>query len=162
MKKILAPLIALVITSFSLPIMAQETPTPSVEETDKAAIEAQAAAFSSAYIAGDVEAIMAIYTDDARIIPINGRILAGPASIRQLWAAAIASPSKAISHETIPDSLVIEGDMATDVGYYYGESRANGGKRNSFGGAYMIVWKKVGGVWRKHLDMWNTVRGLKK
>ncbi|MEX0297436.1 MAG: DUF4440 domain-containing protein [Kordiimonas sp.] len=161
MKKKLVPLITIIITSFGLPILAQEEPALSMEETEKAAIEAQAAAFSAAYIAGDVNAIMALYTDDARIIPINGRILADQASIRQLWSAAIASPSKATSHEAVSDKLVIEGSIATDVGYYYGESRARNGQRNAFGGAYMIVWKKVGGVWRKHLDMWNTVRGLK-
>lgn len=155
------------IICFNFPAIAQETPAaslpaPSLEETEKAAIAAQAAAFSAAYVAGDIEGIMAVYTQDARIVPINGRILSGSAAIRQLWAGAIASPSKAISHTTEPDELVINGNIATDVGYYYGESRVSGGKRTSFGGAYLIVWKKVGGVWRKHQDMWNTVRGLQK
>lgn len=162
MKKVLLPLITLMIACFSLPITAQETPAPSMEETDKAAIAAQAAAFSAAYVAGDIEGIMAVYTQDARIAPINGRIISDRAAIRQLWAGAIASPSKAISHTTEPDELVINGDIATDIGYYYGESRVSGGKRTSFGGAYVIVWKKVSGVWLMHLDMWNTVRGLKK
>lgn len=167
MKKIFTPLITVMIICFSFPTSAQETlapsaPAPSLEEIEKAAIAAQSAAFSAAYVAGDIERIMAVYTQDARIIPINGGIISDRAAIRQLWAGAIASPSKALSHETVPSELVIEGDIATDVGYYYGESRVSRSKRTPFGGAYVIVWKKVGGIWRKHLDMWNTVRGLKK
>lgn len=156
MKKFTVPLITLFLAFFALPASSQDI------ETDKAAIEAQAAAFSAAYVAGDIEGIMQVYTEDARIVPINGRIISDRAAIRQLWASAIASPAKALSHKTESDDLVIDGDMATDVGYYYGESRVTGGKKTPFGGAYVIIWKKTNGVWRMHIDMWNTVRGLKK
>lgn len=167
MKKMTLTLFTFMFTFCSLHATAQETPASapaplSVAETEKAAIRTQAEAFSAAYIAGDIDGIMQVYTEDARIVPINGRILSDRASVRQLWASAIASPAKALSHTTEPDQLVIDGDTATDIGYYYGESRTSDGKRTSFGGAYVIIWKKTNGVWRKQTDMWNTVRGLKK
>jgi len=174
MKNTLLSFLALMIASFTVPALSQEIPSmdmPSMDmpgmdmsgaEAEKAAIQAQATAFSKAYVAGDIESIMQLYTEDARIVPINGRIISRRDVIRQFWTAAISGTAKVLSHKTETEDLIVSGDIATDIGYYTGESRLSDGKKNPFGGAYIIVWKKVSGVWRMQLDMWNTVRDLNK
>lgn len=139
----------------------QETPSDPLAVA-KAAIAKQTQAFSNAYMADDIDGIMQTYTQTARIVPINSRIIAGWDNVRKFWASAIASPAPVLSHKFVSEDLVITGDMATDIGYYTGATRLSSGQEKPFGGAYMIVWKKEGGVWRRHMDMWNTIRDMHK
>ncbi|MFC3050791.1 YybH family protein [Kordiimonas pumila] len=156
--------LAAVLLFISFPAFGQDTapaqpavaPVPTVVDQEKAAITTQTEKFSAAYINGDVSGIMALFTDGAYIVPVNGNILSGQGPIRGFWQAAMQSPVVVTSFEMVPETLDIMGDWATDVGYYNGETKLQNGKKGSFGGAYVTVWRKAGGVWRMQYSMWRA------
>lgn len=127
-------------------------------EKDKTAIEAQAKAFSAAFVAGDIDKIMAIYSPDAKIIYGNNPIEDSIKRIREYWAPNKNSEWKLQWHKTNSEELLIDGNLASDIGYYSGLSKHMSGKESAFKGSYIIVWKKLNGVWRMHLDMWNSIK----
>jgi len=127
------------------------------EKNDKDAISAQAKAFSKAFVNGDVDAIMTIYSPNARIVDVNSKIESDILSIRKFWTPNRSSKWQLISHQVTSEELIIEGNMASDIGYYKGVSKHKDGREVKFGGAYVIVWQKINGIWRMHLDMWNDI-----
>jgi len=126
--------------------------------SERAEILAQSKAFSQAFIKGDIDTLMAIYSPNARIVNGNNKIKNDILAIRKYWTPKKENQWQLTSHEAIPEELIIEGNMASDIGYYAGVSQHLDGRKNQFGGAYVIVWRKIDGVWRIHIDMWNNVK----
>lgn len=127
-------------------------------DNDKKAIAERAKAFSQAFVAGDIETIMEIYSPNARIVDVNSKIDSDILSIRKFWTPNKSSKWQLISHNTHSEELLVEGNMASDIGYYVGVSQHVDGRKVKFGGAYVIVWIKIEGIWRMHLDMWNDIK----
>ncbi|TWX44516.1 YybH family protein [Colwellia hornerae] len=125
---------------------------------DQLAISAQAKAFSQAFVNGDIETIMAIYSPNAKIINGNDNIENDINVIREYWTPNLKSSWQLKWHKTQSDELIIDGQLASDIGYYSGLSMNEDGRESQFGGAYVIVWRKIDGVWRIHLDMWNDIK----
>ncbi|WP_417455757.1 YybH family protein [Kordiimonas sp.] len=125
---------------------------------EKAAIQAQAVAFSHAYVAGDTDTLMAIYAPDASIVPTNRPILRGTDNIRAYWAPHDGAKWHPVDHKTTTTELTIHGDVATDIGYFEGVSADMEGNTRAFRGAYLITWRKIDGVWRMQHDMWNSLK----
>ena len=138
--------------AFSTPVLAAD------DSEDLAAIEAQSAAFSHAYVLGEVDTLMAIYTPDASIVPTNRAILKGAEKIRHYWTPRDGAKWHPVKHEITSEELTIHGDVATDIGYFEGASANNDGEERAFRGAYLITWRKIAGVWRIQHDMWNTLK----
>ncbi|NQZ86019.1 MAG: nuclear transport factor 2 family protein [Colwellia sp.] len=125
---------------------------------DKLAISAQAEAFSQAFVEGDIETIMSIYSPDAKIVYGENNIENNINAIRKYWTPNLKSSWKLNWHKTESEELIIDGQLASDIGYYSGLSIHDDGRESKFGGAYVIVWRKIDGVWRIHLDMWNAIK----
>ena len=123
----------------------------------KAAIAQAAKDFSQAYVDGDIDKLMSFYTADAAILPGNLDIIDNRDSIRGLWV--LRPGLDILSHKSTSKRLEIEGDMASDYGYYEGQSVMEGKEPQNFFGKYVIVWKKeADGQWRMAVDMWSGVR----
>lgn len=127
-------------------------------DKEKQAISLQAKAFSQAFVLGDVESLMAIYSPNAHIVNGNNKIESDIAAIRTYWTPKKLSNWQLVWHKTVSEELVIDGNLASDIGYYSGMSKHIDGSESKFGGAYVIVWKKINGKWRMHLDMWNSIK----
>jgi ketosteroid isomerase-like protein len=125
---------------------------------DMLAISAQAKAFSKAFVDGDIETIMAIYSPNAKIIYGNNKIEKDINAIRKYWTPNLKSSWKLKWHKTKTEELIIDNNLASDVGYYSGLSIHEDGRESKFSGTYVIVWRKIDGVWRIHLDMWNAIK----
>ena len=119
-------------------------------------LSAQAEAFSEAYMRGDAEAMAAIYTDDAAIFPGGRDIIKGRAAIRDYWT--LPEGFEVVHHRILPEEVRAEGDMAYDYGYYEFQGRRDGEAGDLTTGKYLVVWQRgTDGVWRMHLDMWNSL-----
>jgi uncharacterized protein (TIGR02246 family) len=129
-------------------------PAPDTE-ADKAAIGEAAAAFSAAFMRGDVDAMMALYTEDAVIFPGGSDRLQGQEALRQYWTVP---PNRTITlHQITSEQVVIEGDMASDHGVYEVHVEQDGEAQDPAYGKYLIVWhRQPNGAWKMHLDMWNS------
>ncbi|WP_282044273.1 YybH family protein [Winogradskyella flava] len=112
-------------------------------------------AFSKAYIDGDIDALVNMYTDDGKIFPNNRKIMVGKTDLKSYWT--IPDGVKILHHKVTPNEVLIENDTAYDYGYYEGKTLTKDKKEVSWTGKYIIVWKKIDGDWKIYLDIWNNV-----
>ncbi|MGE0362462.1 MAG: DUF4440 domain-containing protein [Vicinamibacterales bacterium] len=107
--------------------------------------------FTRAHVAGDVAAIDAMFTRDAKSFPPSAEAAIGPGAIHDLTVEYLKSGIKEFREETVDvygndDLLIDQGDY---VVVYGPDSVVERGK-------YLNVWKQEGGIWKIHANMWNT------
>jgi len=111
--------------------------------------------FSAAYVKGDAEKMASFYTDDAVIFPGNSDLIRGKEAIKKYWTLPTG---RTITHHKITSvEIKLLDEFAYDYGYYEVSGTNNGEAWGLNYGKYLIVWKKdKEGVWKMHLDMWNS------
>lgn len=114
-----------------------------LEETNKR--------FMAAVSKADAASIGAMYTDDAQAFPPNSEVVRGRAAIQEMWAGVFGSGVAAATLTT--SDVESQGDLAVETGQY--EMMLKDGK-SADRGKYVVVWKRTGGQWRIHRDIWNT------
>jgi ketosteroid isomerase-like protein len=126
---------------------------PSVAEAQgpRMAIEAANARFSADFAKGDATALASYYTATGEAFPPNGEIVRGREAIAKLWKGAMDAGMKAIKLTTL--EVDTHGELAYEVGTYV--AMGNDGKTLD-SGKYVVVWKREGGGWKLHRDIWNT------
>jgi uncharacterized protein (TIGR02246 family) len=107
--------------------------------------------FMATFLRGDAAGMASLYTADGQLLPTNSDVVSGSAAIQAFWQAAMNMGIKAAKLETV--ELEGHGDTAHEVGRYtlYGE-----GNQLLDQGKYIVIWKRVGGEWKFHRDIWNT------
>jgi len=109
--------------------------------------------FMDAFGRGDAAGLANLYTVGGQLLPPNSEVVAGRDAIGTFWKGAIASGLTEATLDTVEvESL---GETAVEVGRY--TLRAKGGHVADVG-KYVVVWKKEGGGWKLHRDIWNTSR----
>lgn len=110
--------------------------------------------FSKYVMSSNYEMIAASYTEDAKIFPNNMQILEGK-DIIKYWTLpeGISTPY----HKITQSEITITNDTAYDYGYYEGKTKNTKGEERTWGGKYVIVWKKINGDWKMYLDIWNNI-----
>ena len=106
--------------------------------------------FSAAYVAGDIETMVSIYTPDAVIFPGNSEAIRGHEAIRRYWT--LGPGQRVTHHRSTPTEIRIDGNHAYDHGVY----EISGVRDGPSHGKYVIVWRRTPQGWRMHLDMWNS------
>ncbi len=121
-----------------------------------AAIQQQAQRFSQAYMDGDIDALVAVYSDDG-IAASSGRdFVAGHTALNQFWV--LPSGRSILQHQSTSISLQVNGQYAYDWGYYSGQAAQDGNPLPPFRGKYVIIWQlDDDGQWRMLMDMWNSM-----
>ena len=123
---------------------------------EEAAIREQSARFSRAYVAGDIESMMQIYTGDAVIFPNDSEAITGLEAIRRYWA--LREGTRVTHHRADATEIRVEGDVASDHGVYEIAGERDGARWGPRRGTYLIVWRRdPSGAWRMQLDMWNSL-----
>jgi uncharacterized protein (TIGR02246 family) len=114
-------------------------------------IEATNAQFLAAFGRGDAAAVAACYTEHGQILPPNADTTVGRQAIQAFWQATFDAGIKAAKLETLEAEA--HGDTAIEVGRYvlYG-----GGGQQLDVGKFVVVWKREGGEWRLHRDIFNS------
>ncbi len=133
--------------------MVQREPNPlSVE--DVTGVEALSEAFHSAYVAQDWEALKALYTEDAVVLPPNAPEVVGRDNIQQYFASGL--PGTTIEIETV------EIDGFADLAYIRGTfvsttSAAEEGESVIATGKFLEIRRKqADGSWLISRDMFNS------
>jgi len=125
------------------------------EQDDIDAILERSHDFSAAYMAGNYDALVEIYSEDARILPPGAPIIRGREDIRKRW---ILPPDvKILDHHADPEEIRVSGNYAYDLGTYAGTTRRADGSEVSWKGKYIIVWIKKEGTWYMYADAWNRI-----
>ena len=120
-----------------------------------AEIAANNRAFEKAVASADMDAIAALLASDVMALPPDSPVVTGREAVKQLWASAIREHGMtgvAITTET----LDVVGDVATEVGHATMTLAPAGSQREEARIKYLVVWKKLGGAWLLHRDIWNS------
>ena len=114
----------------------------------RAAIESTNAAIAKLVAAKDAAGIANLYTVDAAVIAPGAPIARGSTAIEAFWKGAVGG-TKSAKLTTL--AVEASGDLAMEEG----EATLvdNAGKATS--SRYVVVWKRVGDVWKLHRDIWN-------
>lgn len=99
---------------------------------------------------GNAEAVAALYSDDARLLPPNAELGQGRAAVAAAFGAMIEA-GLTIDLENV--DAVVAGDVGYKVGTY--TLQAPGGVTVDRG-KYIDVWRKVDGRWKITNDIWNS------
>ncbi len=98
----------------------------------------------------DIDGLVALYTDDARIMPPNGVMKTGKAAVREEFGAMIDA--------NLGGELnTLEAKVAGDIGYRVGTYNLNANGVPVDTGKYIEVWHRGSdGEWRIASDIWNS------
>ena len=114
-------------------------------------IRAANKALAKVFASGDAAGVAAKYTKGAILMPPNAGPTKGHKKIAAFWAGAIGMGVKSVSLRTT--EVEAHGTTAIECGAYAlkGENRATLDV-----GKYIVVWKREGGQWKLHRDIFNT------
>jgi uncharacterized protein (TIGR02246 family) len=122
--------------------------------SDSAAIHELSRRFSAAYVQGDAAAIADLYTGDAVIFPERSAAISGREAIRRYWT--LPSGRRISRHVVTPAHITVDGRHAYDHGTFEIAGVRDGKAWGPSHGKYVVVWRREGGTWRIHLDIWNS------
>ncbi|MGH9323281.1 MAG: YybH family protein [Vicinamibacteria bacterium] len=117
----------------------------------RAEIEAANKLFEAAAAKGDGKATAALYTPTGQALPANGEAVSGTEALGKFWQGVFDSGVKGVKLKTL--EVEAHGDAAHEVGQY--ELSDAAGKVLDRG-KYVVIWKKDGGRWKLHRDIWTT------
>ena len=117
---------------------------------DKADIQALNDQFSAAANRGDGAALAALYAPDAKVLPPDNSIVTGSAiGPYQAGFEKIGAHLKLVA----TDVVRLSPDYLREVGIASFDTR--GAKPVHVTGTYVVVWKRVGGVWKLWTDIFH-------
>jgi ketosteroid isomerase-like protein len=124
-------------------------------DSDMNRLESSIAAFYDGVNAGDADAVVALLTGDAIMMPNNGDMVVGKKAVEQIWRAG------ATSGFTIRDLRSVEVSSSGDIGYrvnsyFYGFVR-EGAETKWHKTKNVHIWRRQpDGSWKLHIDIWNS------
>jgi uncharacterized protein (TIGR02246 family) len=115
------------------------------------AIAAADAKFEAAFKRGDAAGVAAFYTEGAQLLPPNVDFMIGRQAIQAYWQGAIDAGIKEARIEIV--EVEAHGDTAIEVSKYtlHGE-----GGVELDAGKFIVIWKREGGQWKLHRDIFNS------
>ena len=117
----------------------------------KHGIEARNRAFEAAYGAGDMAALAALYSPDARLLPPDAPVMAGRQSVAAVFGMARGAGFGRVTLET-QEVVPLGDDAACEIGH--GALVPEQGAPVTL--KYAVVWRREAGEWRLLVDTWNA------
>ncbi len=138
-------MIAVAICSIALPALAAD---------DAVRIRAGTASWMQSFNSGNAGAVVALYADDAALMPPNAPQARGIVAIKEAIAKEIAGAKKAgVTLAVGTDEVGVAGDMAWHAGTYVVKDKAG---KTVDAGKFLEAWERKNGKWRIARDMWNS------
>jgi ketosteroid isomerase-like protein len=139
-----------VLLSLSTTAFAAEQPTD-----PEATFHAGTIEWIGAYNAGEPDRIIALYSEDAIVMPPDAPSVTGDAALRSFLADEMAEAKK--GGITIVLTGDDEADTSGDLGWHRGTFKVVGEGGASLGtGKYLEIWERQQGKWRITRDIWNN------
>jgi uncharacterized protein (TIGR02246 family) len=112
--------------------------------------------FEEAVRKGDADRLAQLYTKDAMAFPPDGPIVKGRDAIRDLWGGVIRDMAlRDVRLQTV--DLEIAGETACEVGEGRLTLEPPASAPTTVVVKYVVVWKREGGRWQLHRDIWNAM-----
>ncbi|MEP7245196.1 MAG: nuclear transport factor 2 family protein [Gammaproteobacteria bacterium] len=113
--------------------------------------ESVTSALENAFTRGDIDACVAVYTDDAEILPEDAAVVRGKAAITAFFKDQV---ERDISFDTDTSVSLAQGDLAIEQGTYRVRNVRSGVDVEY--GEYLNVWRRTEGKWRAFRSMYNV------
>ena len=127
---------------------------PPLATADEAAFGASSVTWAKAYNAGDADRIVALYANDAILMPPDAPAAAGPAAMRKFLTGDIAASKKAGLTLVLADDA---GGINGELGWHSGTFKLNDTSGATVGtGKWLEIWRKADGKWLMIRDIWNN------
>ncbi len=107
--------------------------------------------FEIAFTRHDLEACLALFADDAQILPQHGATVTGRDNLADFLKNSM---TPVVSFNTDTDMLLVRGDIAVEQGHFTVRNIRRGA--NIELGKYMHVWRKQHGEWKLYRMIYNT------
>ncbi len=117
-------------------------------------IAATNARFEETFNAGDAAGLAGLYTAGAVVMAPNYRRIRGRRAIQGLWQRFFDAGVTEIDLKTL--ELQVAGGYASEYGTFSLSAPDGKGGRATSTWRYIVLWRKSGGVWRPHRDIWNN------
>lgn len=126
------------------------------DEADLEALRALDQSYALEWIEGDAEGVLALFTDDATLVPHHGDApIKGKDAIRKFWFDPAYAPTVVPEWHREPAEVFVMGD----VGVVRGRARLvweYAGKRTTIPeGNYVMIAMRMGDRWQIRLLTWN-------
>ena len=154
----LKPLVIAIGIVLALGACAPAAPPAVDTADDEAALKAATLTWLEAYNAAEIEKIVALYAEDAVLMPPHAPVANGHAAIRAFLTADTAG-AKAAGIKLVPGTSTagVAGDTGWESGTYT-VTNASGVTVDS--GSYLSVSHKSNGKWLYYRDTYNSDRPL--
>lgn len=119
---------------------------------DEAAIRSHGRQWVQAFKAGDIDALMRLYTPDAEVALHGKPKLKGIAAIRGYFAPLLVTPPDA-DFLLAEESLVVDRDQAMFMSKYWFTLRTPTGEIRDPGRSLIVYRRGADGVWRIRVDI---------
>ena len=107
--------------------------------------------FMAAFNGGDAAGLAALYTEKGQLLPPNSYFVTGQQAIQGFWQALFDMGIKEVKLEIVEAEG--HGDTAIEVGKF--TLKGEGGQVLDVG-KYIVIWKREGGQWKLHRDIFNS------
>jgi uncharacterized protein (TIGR02246 family) len=125
--------------------------------TVQAGIQQVADAYVKANLAGDANAVAALYTDDAVEMPPNQPMIKGRAAIQQYYEKLFGGGVKMTAFTLTHLETRGTGDSGYDVGtYQQNMSQPSPAPPASDSGKYIVILRQSGGAWKVAYAIYNS------
>lgn len=102
---------------------------------------------------GDVKAMTEFYVDGAVLLPPNAQPVKGKPAIYEFWRTALPNVVNFTSETKEVEAL--GPDVVIEQGVY--RTVTKDPSTAALTGKYLVLWRKVTGVWKITHDMWSAV-----
>jgi ketosteroid isomerase-like protein len=142
--------LAVAICSIALPALAVD---------DAGRIRAGTKSWVESFNAGNAGAAVALYSEDAVLMPPGAPMARGTAAIKEAIAKEIAGAKKGGVTFALGtgDEVSVSGDMAWHAGAYFVMDKSG---KPVEAGKYLEAWERKNGKWRIVRDIWNSDGGV--
>ena len=137
------PILSLLVIMLVVPFLVscEKAPQDTTAE-DRQAVKAVSKQWVDNYNSGNLAALVALYTEEAKLLEPNSQMIVGRESIQAIYQGFIDAGDRDLQHTTI--DLQVSGDMAYVVG------------KSTTGNKYVEIWRLEDGTWKMDVDIWNS------
>ena len=133
---------------------APSAPPAADTAADEAVFRAGSITWVEGYNAGDVDRIVALYAEDAVVMPPNVPAASGHAAIRKYLAAdTAAAKAGGMTMALADDGVGVSGNLGWHSGTFK-VTNAAGATVDT--GKWVETWRKAEGEWHIIRDIWNS------
>lgn len=109
--------------------------------------------FAEALNSGDAQAVAALHTEDAKIMPSNQPLFEGRSGAQNVWQGMFDAGVCCVKLEII--GVDVFGDKGNEYGLWRAKAPDGEGGQVEINGKYVHIWRNEADGWRMRADIWN-------